>query len=50
MKRSRSASEKWLEADREYFIKIDHEGYTPKELKVETDVDVNLGDILLERD
>ena len=38
-----------LEPGREYAVKIEHEGYAPKELKVKTEADVNLGEVFLER-
>ena len=38
-----------LEPDTEYTIKIEHEGYAPKEFSVKTKTDVCLGEIVLER-
>ncbi len=38
-----------LKSNRSYTVLVEHEGYIPKELKVETDADLNLGEIILER-
>jgi Fe-S-cluster-containing dehydrogenase component len=38
-----------LEPDTEYTIKIEHEGYAPKEFSVNTRTDVCLGEIVLDR-
>jgi Fe-S-cluster-containing dehydrogenase component len=38
-----------LETDTEYTIKIEHEGYAPKEFSVNTKTDVCLGEIVLDR-
>lgn len=38
-----------LEPDTEYTIKIEHEGYAPKEFGVNTRTDVCLGEIVLDR-
>ena len=38
-----------LEPDTEYTIKIEHEGYAPKEFSVNTRTDICLGEIVLER-
>lgn len=38
-----------LEPDTEYLMKIEHEGYASKELRVRTKTDVNLGTIVLDR-
>ena len=40
---------KRLESNRSYNLLVEHEGYRSKELKVKTQVDVHLGEILLER-
>jgi len=37
-----------LESNRSYRILVEHEGYLSKELKVKTDTDVHLGEIILE--
>lgn len=39
-----------LEPDTEYTIKIEHEGYAPKEFGVKTRTDVYLGEIVLDRE
>ena len=39
-----------LDPDAEYLIKIEHDGYAPKEVNVKTRTDINLGEILLNRD
>ena len=37
-----------LEADKDYNVKIEHEGYKPWETNVKTRADINLGEIVLE--
>lgn len=38
-----------LEADTEYIVKIEYQGYAPKEFAVKTWTDINLGEIILDR-
>jgi len=37
-----------LEPNRDFVVKIEHEGYSPREFSVKTRTDINLGEILLE--
>jgi len=39
-----------LEAETEYSIKIEYQGYAPKEFTVKTSTDIHLGEIILDRD
>ncbi|MFH1952465.1 MAG: 4Fe-4S dicluster domain-containing protein [Pseudomonadota bacterium] len=37
-----------LESNKDFVVKIEHEGYSPREFSVKTRTDINLGEILLE--
>ena len=38
-----------LEPNTEYIIRLEHDGYALKELNVRTVIDVNLGEVILEK-